>query len=113
MAYPNTPRTGSIPPASILIFNVDFKLIKMLKRIAVIILPVILLAAGCTKDPSGVVPTNLYGVTNYPNSIDGLNSVLATGYSALRDANMFGFNYLPKAMANCTHAADDGGYDAG
>ncbi|HEY4147783.1 MAG TPA: RagB/SusD family nutrient uptake outer membrane protein [Chitinophagaceae bacterium] len=85
----------------------------MLKKIAITILPAILIVAGCTKDPSLVVPTNLYSVTNYPNTIDGLNSVLATGYSAMRDANMYGFNYLPKAMANCTHVADDGGFDAG
>src|ERR1700754_280818 len=84
----------------------------MLKRIAAII-PVILFVAGCTKDPGAVNPTNLYSLSNYPASIDGLNSVLATGYSAMRDANMFGFNYLPKAMANCTHAADDAGFDAG
>src|SRR5882724_12706978 len=85
----------------------------MYKKIVAFLMPVVLLMTGCSKDPSGVLPTNLYSVTNYPNTIDGLNSVLATGYSALRDANMFGFNYLPKAMANCTHAADDGGYDAG
>ncbi len=85
----------------------------MFTKIAILILPAALFFAGCRKDPSQVLPTNQYSVTNYPNTIDGLNSVLATGYSALRDANMFGFNYLPKAMANCTHAADDGGFDAG
>src|SRR5579859_6042045 len=76
-------------------------------------MPAVMLFAGCSKDPSPVAPTNLFSVTTYPNTVDGLNSVLATAYSAMRDANMFGFNFLPKAMANCTHAADDGGYDAG
>jgi hypothetical protein len=85
----------------------------MYKKIILVIIPVLLLVVGCSKDPKLVVPTNLYSLTTYPNTIDGLNSVLATAYSAMRDANMFGFNYLPKAMANCTHAADDGGYDAG
>jgi hypothetical protein len=85
----------------------------MLKKIAIILAPVLLLVAGCTKDPKQVLPTNLYSLNNYPANVDGLNSVLATGYSALRDANFFGFNYLPKAMANATHVADDGGYDAG
>src|ERR1700754_3045584 len=84
----------------------------MLKRIAAII-PVILFVAGCTKDPGAVNPTNLYSLSTYPASLDGLNSVLATGYSAMRDANMFGFNLLPKALASCTHTGDDGGYDAG
>jgi len=83
-----------------------------MKKVIFIVFAV-LLAAGCSKDPRSVVPPNLYSTANYPNSIDGLNSVLATAYSSMRDANMFGFNLLPKAMANCTHAADDGGYDAG
>jgi len=83
-----------------------------MKKVIFIVFAV-LLAAGCSKDPKSVVPPNLYSTANYPNSIDGLNSVLATAYSSMRDANMFGFNLLPKAMANCTHAADDGGYDAG
>lgn len=85
----------------------------MFKRIIFSFIPVLILLSGCSKDPSQVSPTNLYSLTNYPTTLDGLNSVLATGYSAMRDANMFGFNYLPKAMANCTHVADDGGYDAG
>ncbi|GGB15508.1 RagB/SusD family nutrient uptake outer membrane protein [Puia dinghuensis] len=84
----------------------------MIKKIVAFMIPVVLFA-GCSKDPSQVAPTNLFSVSTYPNTIDGLNSVLATAYSAMRDANMFGFNFLPKAMANCTHAADDGGYDAG
>src|ERR1700744_5632717 len=85
----------------------------MLKKIIALIAPVILIATGCSKDPVQVAPTNLYSLDTYPASLDGLNSVLATAYSALRDANLFGFNYLPKAMANATHAADDGGFDAG
>src|ERR1700753_4269091 len=73
----------------------------------------VVVLAGCSKSPSNVLPTNAYALGNYPNTINGLNSVLATGLSAMRDANLFGFNYLPKAMANATHAAQDGGYDAG
>lgn len=84
----------------------------MLKKISYII-PMILLAAGCTKDPVNVAPTNQYSLGNYPSSIDGLNSVLATAYSAMRDANMFGFNFLPKAMASATHAANAPVYDGG
>src|SRR5579859_2605301 len=85
----------------------------MFKKIVAFLMPVVVLMTGCSKDPSQVLPTNLYSVADYPNTIDGLNSVLATAYSAMRDANMFGFNFLPKAMANCTHLADDGGFDAG
>jgi starch-binding outer membrane protein, SusD/RagB family len=85
----------------------------MFKKIICLFVPVILLAAGCSKDPVNVTPTNEYALNNYPASIDGLNSVLATAYSAMRDANMFGFNYLPKAMASITHTADDNGYDGG
>lgn len=84
----------------------------MFKKIAALIIPVVLLGTGCSKDPVNVAPTNEYALTNYPASIDDLNSVLATAYSAMRDANMYGFNYLPKAMASITHTADDNGYDA-
>src|ERR1700760_4941509 len=85
----------------------------MFKKILFFFVPVVLVVAGCSKDPVNVSPTNEYALTNYPASIDGLNSVLATAYSAMRDANLFGFNYLPKAMASITHTADDNGYDAG
>jgi hypothetical protein len=92
---------------------INLKLNKMLKKIIILLLPVIILATGCSKDPVNVAPTNQYSLTTYPVSIAGLNSVLATAYSAMRDANMFGFNYLPKAMASITHTGDDNGYDAG
>lgn len=85
----------------------------MLKRFIALLFPGLFLLGGCSKSPSSVLPTNLYSPTNYPNTINGLNSVLATCYSAMRDANLFGFNYLPKAMANATHVAQDGGFDAG
>jgi hypothetical protein len=85
----------------------------MLKRFIALLFPGLLLMGGCSKSPSEVLPTNLYAPEDYPNTINALNSVLATGYSAMRDANLFGFNYLPKAMANATHVAQDGGFDAG
>lgn len=70
--------------------------------------------AGCKKDPSGVVlPNNVYLSGNYPSTQDQLNSVLATCYSNLRDPNLFGFNFLPKVMANCTHAANSNYNDNG
>jgi hypothetical protein len=85
----------------------------MLRRFIALFAPLVFLVAGCSKSPSNVLPTNAYALGNYPNTISGLNSVLATSYSAMRDANMFGFNYLPKAMANATHVAQDAGFDAG
>ena len=85
----------------------------MFKRFFALLIPGMLLLGGCSKSPQAVLPTNLYSPTNYPNTINGLNSVLATCYSAMRDANLFGFNYLPKAMANATHVAQDAGFDAG
>jgi hypothetical protein len=62
--------------------------------------------AGCTKSPTNVLPTNAYSTANYPNSLDGLNSVLAGCYSDLRDANLYGFNLLPKALASATHTCN-------
>ena len=85
----------------------------MLKRFIALLVPGMLLLGGCSKSPQAVLPTNLYSPANYPNTILGLNSVLATCYSAMRDANLYGFNYLPKAMANATHVAQDAGFDAG
>jgi starch-binding outer membrane protein, SusD/RagB family len=85
----------------------------MLKKILSGLIPLIFLAAGCSKDPVNVSPTNEYALNNYPNTMAGLQSVLVPAYSAMRDANLFGFNYLPKAMASITHTADDNGYDAG
>jgi hypothetical protein len=78
----------------------------MIKKIYFPTLLVLLLITGCTKDPSLVAPTNQYSTGNYPASMDDLNSVLATCYSNLRDPNLFGFNLLPKALANCTHVAN-------
>lgn len=37
---------------------------------------------------------------------EGWFSVLASCYSNLRDQFLYGFVFLPKAMANCTHASD-------
>jgi starch-binding outer membrane protein, SusD/RagB family len=69
-------------------------------------LSVLILAAGCAKDPALVGPTNAYSTTNYPTTTDGLNSVLASCYSNLRDPGLFGFHYLPKAISNSEHAVN-------
>jgi len=55
----------------------------------------------------------VYLSTNYPANLDQLNSVLATCYSNLRDPNLFGFNFLPKVLANCTHTANSAYNDNG
>jgi len=85
----------------------------MLKRILLFTLPAIILATGCSKSPSLVQPTNEYALTNYPNTIAGLQSVLVPAYSAMRDASFYGFQYLPEPMASLTHTADDNGYNSG
>src|SRR6202789_3376835 len=82
-----------------------FKPIKMNKKI-VCAIGFILLVAGCSKSPLSVQPTNQYSTGNFPQSIADLNSVLAPCYSNLRDPNMFGFNFLPKAMASLEHTAN-------
>lgn len=67
---------------------------------------VVAMIAGCKKDPSLVSPTDQYSTSNYPASLNDLNSVLTSCYSNLRDQYLFGFDFLPKMMANCTHAAN-------
>ncbi|HTJ13386.1 MAG TPA: RagB/SusD family nutrient uptake outer membrane protein [Dinghuibacter sp.] len=69
-------------------------------------LAILILGAGCAKDPSLVGPPNAYSTTNYPSTIDGLNSVLAPCYSNLRDPGLFGFHFLPKAISNSEHAVN-------
>lgn len=63
-------------------------------------------AAGCQKSPKFTSATNAYSTSNFPQTINDLQSILAPCYSNLRDPNMFGFNYLPKALASATHTAD-------
>jgi hypothetical protein len=88
-----------------LIFN-PLKSNKMYKKIFSFIL-ILSIMNGCTKAPtSEVSPTNQYATGNYPASLDDVNSVLAAGYSNLRDQYLFGFDYLTKMMANLTHTSD-------
>jgi hypothetical protein len=77
----------------------------MKQKIFIAILGVSILA-GCTKSPKNVLPNNEYSTGNFPNTLDGLNSVLAAAYSNLRDGNLYGFNLLPKALASATHACN-------
>jgi hypothetical protein len=85
----------------------------MIKKIFPLLM-VIAAVTGCKKDPSSaVLPTNVYLSSNYPANLDQLNSVLATCYSNLRDPNLFGFNFLPKVLSNCTHAANSAYNDNG
>ena len=64
--------------------------------------------AGCTKDPESVGPTNKYSTGTFPQSIDNLQSILAPAYGNLRSVNLFGFELMPKAVSNATHAVNSG-----
>lgn len=77
----------------------------MFKKIY-IALSVVILIAGCTKDPVNVSPTNVYSTNTYPTSVSDLESVLASCYSNLRDPGLFGFNFLPKALSNSMHTVN-------
>lgn len=77
----------------------------MFKKIY-IALSVVILVAGCTKDPVNVSPTNVYSTNTYPTSVSDLESVLASCYSNLRDPGLFGFNFLPKALSNSMHTVN-------
>jgi hypothetical protein len=77
----------------------------MVKKIFFII-GTLALFVGCKKDPGLVGPTDTYSTTNFPASLNDLNSVLAPCYSNLRDQNLFGFHLLPKALSNATHTAN-------
>ncbi len=77
----------------------------MLKKIY-IALSVMILTAGCTKDPVNVSPTNVYSTTNYPATVNDLQSILASCYSNLRDPGLFGFNFLSKGLSNSMHTVN-------
>ena len=64
------------------------------------------LFAGCKKDIKDAHDPALYSTSNYPASVNDLQSILAPCYSNLRDANLYGFQLLTKALANCTHTAN-------
>lgn len=65
-----------------------------------------LLLNSCTKDPGLLSPTNAYSTASYPATVNDLNSILASSYSALRDPGLLGFNLLPKGLSNATHVAN-------
>ncbi|PYF76927.1 RagB/SusD family nutrient uptake outer membrane protein [Pedobacter nutrimenti] len=66
----------------------------------------LLVLTGCKKDPSLVGPTDAYSTSTYPKSINDLQSVLAPGYSNLRSLALYGFELMPKAMANAVHTSN-------
>ncbi len=77
----------------------------MLKKIFIAALAIMTIAS-CKKDPHLVSPTDQYSTTNYPASVNDLQSILAPCYSNLRDPGLFGFNLLPKALSNSIHAVN-------
>ncbi|MDB4923578.1 RagB/SusD family nutrient uptake outer membrane protein [Mucilaginibacter sp.] len=79
----------------------------MLKKIYTTAFLALALVAGCKKDPGKLVgPTNAYSTSNYPASVNDLQSVLAACYSNMRDPGYLGFHYLPKAISNSTHVVN-------
>ena len=79
---------------------------KMLKKkyIAVLLL---ICVAGCKKAPVNVGRQDAYSSAAYPINIEQLQTVLVSSYSNLRDAGIFGFNFLPKALGNTMHTLND------
>lgn len=77
----------------------------MYKKIYIAILA-IGLVSGCKKDPLKVGPTDQYSTINYPQKTSDLESVLASGYSNLRDQGYLGFHFLPKALSNSMHTVN-------
>lgn len=78
----------------------------MTKKLYISALLTVSLLAGCRKDLPNVADPAKYSTANYPATVNDLQSVLAAGFSNLRDQNLFGFNLLPKALSNATHTAN-------
>jgi len=77
----------------------------MIKKIYIPFLALII-TAGCKKDPSSVGPTDAYATNAYPKSTNDLQSILAASYSNLRSVGLYGFELMPKVLANSTHTAN-------
>ncbi|RYY34260.1 MAG: RagB/SusD family nutrient uptake outer membrane protein [Sphingobacteriaceae bacterium] len=77
----------------------------MFKKIYIPVL-IVILAAGCRKDPMLVAPTDVYPTNGYPKTIGDLQSVLVPAYSNFRSVGLWGFELMPKVLANSTHTAN-------
>lgn len=78
----------------------------MLKKTYITALALILMA-GCKKAPTNVGPQDAYSSSTYPATIAQLQSMLVSCYSNLRDPGIFGFNFLPKSLAQAMHTVND------
>jgi len=83
----------------------------MFKNLYIYIL-LLLFATGCKKAPSLVGPTDLYSTSTYPKTFNDLQSILSPSYSNLRSLALYGFNLMPKAMANAVHTSNGNYGDA-
>jgi hypothetical protein len=96
----------SIQPVSILFFKkINLTIMNMFKKIYIPVLALIL-ASGCRKDPSLVGPTDRYPTNGYPKTVSDLQSVLVPAYSNFRSVALYGFELMPKVLANSTHTAN-------
>src|SRR5580698_3364333 len=77
----------------------------MLKKKYIAALALILMA-GCKKAPVNVGPPNSYSSSTYPTTITQLQTVLVSCYSNLRDIGLYGFDLMPRALSNATHATN-------
>src|ERR1700744_2015074 len=77
----------------------------MLKKIFLSALAIVMVA-GCKKAPLNVGPPNQYSTSTYPQTITDLQTILVSCYSELRDQGLYGFHWLPKAMANSMHTVN-------
>jgi hypothetical protein len=62
-----------------------------------------LFIVGCRKDENNVQNPNQLNSTDYPTTLGGLESFLVPGYSNFRNANMYGYEYLPLVLS-CDHS---------
>ncbi|UAY51215.1 RagB/SusD family nutrient uptake outer membrane protein [Ferruginibacter albus] len=74
----------------------------MYKKIIVIAIAVVGLAS-CFKEPGDLYPTNEPVYNNYPKTIADLTTFVTPGYSNFRNANLYGYQYLPLVLS-CDHS---------
>jgi starch-binding outer membrane protein, SusD/RagB family len=66
----------------------------------------LILTVGCKKAPVNVGSPSAYSSSSYPTTITQLQTVLVSCYANLRDIGLFGFDLMPRALAQATHTVN-------
>jgi starch-binding outer membrane protein, SusD/RagB family len=78
----------------------------MYKKLSYLIISIAVFGSACKKDPVNVYANNSYNSGTFPQDTAQLFSLLVTGYSQLRSAGMYGFEFRSHDFNCADHTAD-------